>query len=61
MGNQAVYTDSIEERKKILDQAIGSLALEGIVPTERTLEVLNKLVEKKITSEEAVKLINNFD
>lgn len=52
---------SIKERKEALRLSIGSLALEGEKPTERTIEVLNLLVENKISFDEASNLVKNFD
>ncbi|OFS83376.1 MULTISPECIES: antitoxin VbhA family protein [Oligella] len=52
---------SIEQRKEALRLSIGSLALEGEKPTERTIEVLNLLVENKISFDEASNLVKSFD
>ncbi|WP_181792278.1 antitoxin VbhA family protein [Oligella urethralis] len=53
--------DSIEARKEALRLAIASLALEGERPSERVLNLLNMLAEKKISFEEAHNIVKDFD
>jgi len=50
MSSQAEW----EERAQAAEQAEASLRLDGIEPTPRGLELLNQVVDGRLTSDEAV-------
>lgn len=47
-------------RIKALRQGVGSLALEGMKPTDRIIGALNKIISNEISVEQAKNKIRNF-
>ncbi len=51
----SLTTREISRREALVQSNIGSLRMEGLEPTQKSLEIMQLLIHEKITIEEAIK------